>query len=146
MPMSDARFFNDEPFLDDEGSDLLGREQYARHAVELLGRVRVQTETGVLGFDRFLGFWKIDGPGQGDLLLQRQDGSEDWLIAELNPWLYSDLESLTPALFSEIRAALPKEERWSEVGQRIGGSAQSISPRQAHRLAGLDSSDLITVL
>lgn len=77
-------------------------------------------------------------------LLQRQDGSKDWLIAELNPWLYSDLESLTAALFSEIRAALPKEERWSEARQKIGGFGQAISPLgKLTALAGLDSEGLI---
>ncbi|ESU51452.1 hypothetical protein P376_0574 [Streptomyces sp. HCCB10043] len=144
MPMSDARFFNDEPFLDDEGSDLLGREQYARHTVELLGRVRAQTETGVLALIGPWGSGKSTVLGKVIRLLQQQDNSQDWLIAELNPWLYSDLESLTAALFSEIRAALPKEERWSEARQRIGGFGQAISPLgKLTALAGLDSESLI---
>ncbi|MFB6850149.1 P-loop NTPase fold protein [Streptomyces sp. NPDC056373] len=43
-----------------------------------------------------------------------------------------------------MRAALPKEERWSEVRQRIGGFGQAISPLgKLTALAGLDSEGLI---
>ncbi|CAM5683114.1 Energy-coupling factor transporter ATP-binding protein EcfA2 OS=Streptomyces griseomycini OX=66895 GN=FHS37_007833 PE=4 SV=1 [Streptomyces griseomycini] len=144
MPMVDAHFFNDEPFLNDEGPDLLGREQYAQHAVELLGRVRAQTETGVLALIGPWGSGKSSVLGKVIRLLQSRDGHDTWLIAELNPWLYSDLESLTAALFSEIRAALPKGERWSEVRQKIGGFGQAISPLgKLTALAGLDSEGLI---
>ncbi|CAM5683205.1 hypothetical protein SGRIM128S_04659 [Streptomyces griseomycini] len=144
MPMVDAHFFNDEPFLNDEGPDLLGREQYAQHAVELLGRVRAQTETGVLALIGPWGSGKSFVLGKVIRLLQSRDGHDTWLIAELNPWLYSDLESLTAALFSEIRAALPKGERWSEVRQKIGGFGQAISPLgKLTALAGLDSEGLI---
>lgn len=127
--MVDAHFFNDEPFLDPEqGPDLLGHQQYARHMISLLGRVREQTETGVLAL---IGSW---GSGKSSVLgnvtrrLREANGDDGWLIAELNPWLYSDLETLTLALFSEVREALPKDDRWSEVRQRIGGFGQSISP------------------
>ncbi|MEU7061688.1 P-loop NTPase fold protein [Streptomyces sp. NPDC046197] len=69
---------------------------------------------------------------------------QGWLIAELNPWLYSDLESLTLALFSEIREALPKDERWSEARQKIGGFGQAISPLgKITALFGLDSEGLL---
>ncbi|MFE4925211.1 P-loop NTPase fold protein [Streptomyces sp. NPDC056661] len=147
--MDDARFFNDEPFLDqEEGPDLLGHEQYGQHAVKLLQRVRAQTETGVLAL---IGPW---GSGKSTVLgkvirqLRAQDVSRDaWLVAELNPWLYSDLESLTVALFSEIRAALPKEEQWSEARQKIGGFGQAISPLgKLTALAGLDSESLIKAI
>ncbi|MET7843559.1 P-loop NTPase fold protein [Streptomyces sp. NPDC005356] len=147
--MDDARFFNDEPFLDqEEGPDLLGHEQYGQHAVKLLQRVRAQTETGVLAL---IGPW---GSGKSTVLgkvirqLRAQGISRDaWLVAELNPWLYSDLESLTVALFSEIRAALPKEEQWSEARQKIGGFGQAISPLgKLTALAGLDSESLIKAI
>ncbi len=144
MPMNDARFFNDEPFLDDEGTDLLGRAQYAGHAVELLGRVRAQTETGVLALIGPWGSGKSSVLGKVIRLLQSRNGSDAWLVAELNPWLYSDLESLTAALFSEIRAALPKGERWSEARQNIGSFGQAISPLgKLTALVGLDSEGLV---
>jgi len=141
--MSDVRFFNDEPFLDG-GPDLPGREQYAQHTVELLGRVRAQTETGVLALIGPWGSGKSTILGKVMRLLQSQDGHGTWLIAELNPWLYSDLESLTAALFSEVRAALPKGRRWSEARKRLGGFGQAISPLgKLTALAGLDSESLI---
>ncbi|GAA3918468.1 hypothetical protein GCM10022244_29630 [Streptomyces gulbargensis] len=58
--MADAHFFNDEPFLDhEEGPDLLGHGQYAQHVISLLGRVRTQTETGVLAL---IGTWAQGSP------------------------------------------------------------------------------------
>lgn len=61
--MADARFFNDEPFLDhEEGPDLLGHGQYAQHVLSLLDRVQAQTETGVLAL---IGPW---GSGKSSVL------------------------------------------------------------------------------
>ncbi|WP_260844944.1 KAP family NTPase [Streptomyces sp. SLBN-31] len=123
--MADAHFFNDEPFLDhDEGPDLLGHGQYAQHVLSLLDRVRAQTETGVLAL---IGPW---GSGKSSVLgkvarrLRETANGDGWWVAELNPWLYSDLESLTLALFSEIREALPKDGRWSEAERRSADSAR----------------------
>ncbi|MFF4935119.1 P-loop NTPase fold protein [Streptomyces griseofuscus] len=144
--MADARFFNDEPFLDhEEEPDLLGHGQYAHHVISLLDRVRAQTETGVLAL---IGPW---GSGKSSVLgkvtrhLRDHAANDDgWLVAELNPWLYSDLESLTMALFSEIREALPKNERWSEAREKIGGFGKAISPvGKVTALFGLDSEGLI---
>src|SRR5262245_49516197 len=114
--MAGERFFNDDPV---DGSadapDLLGRQQCARHAVALLHQVREQSESGVLAL---IGPW---GSGKSSILqmtiqhLQSAAGgvgTSGWSVAELNPWMYSDLESLTLALFSEIRAALPDDGQW----------------------------------
>ncbi|WP_260470503.1 KAP family NTPase [Streptomyces sp. RP5T] len=61
--MTDAHFFNDEPFLNHEvGPDLLGHGQYAQHVLRLLDRVRAQTETGVLAL---IGSW---GSGKSSVL------------------------------------------------------------------------------
>ncbi|MEV7144647.1 P-loop NTPase fold protein [Streptomyces tauricus] len=146
--MPGERFFNDDPV---DGSadapDLLGRQQYARHAVELLHQVREQSESGVLAL---IGPW---GSGKSSVLqmtiqhLKNTVGANDttrWSVAELNPWMYSDLESLTLALFSEIRAALPSGNQWSELRGKIGAFGQSISPLgKLTGLLGLDSSELI---
>ncbi|MET9412208.1 P-loop NTPase fold protein [Streptomyces sp. NPDC002935] len=143
--MADAYFFNDEPFLDhEEGLDLLGHGQYAQHVISLLDRVRAQTETGVLALIGPWGSGKSSVLGKVTRRLREADNDEDWLVAELNPWLYSDLESLTLALFSEIREALPKDERWSDARQKIGGFGQAISPLgKVTALFGLDSEGLI---
>ncbi|MFI6547154.1 P-loop NTPase fold protein [Streptomyces prunicolor] len=147
--MIDARFFNDEPFVSEhEAPDLLRHQQYAQHAVTLLNRVRVQTESGVLAL---IGPW---GSGKSTILgkVMRQlraqaDDDGSWLVAELNPWLYSDLDALTMALFSEIREALPKDGKWPEVRKKIGGFGQAISPLgKLTSLVGLDSEPLIQEL
>ncbi|ROP44270.1 P-loop NTPase fold protein [Streptomyces sp. PanSC9] len=144
--MVDAHFFNDEPFLDyEEGLDLLGHGQYAHHVINLLDRVRAQTETGVLALIGPWGSGKSSVLGKVTRRLRDNTANDDgWLVAELNPWLYSDLESLTLALFSEIREALPKNERWSEAREKIGGFGKAISPLgKVTALFGLDSEGLI---
>lgn len=146
--MAGERFFNDDPV---DGSpdapDLLGRQQYAQHAVALLQQVREQSESGVLAL---IGPW---GSGKSSVLqmtirhLENTAAGTDtnpWSVAELNPWMYSDLESLTLALFSEIRSALPDDRQWSELRRKIGAFGQSISPLgKLTGVFGLDSSDLI---
>lgn len=130
--MPGERFFNDDPV---DGSadapDLLGRQQYARHAVELLHQVREQSESGVLAL---IGPW---GSGRSSVLQMAIQhlknavggaGTSVWSVAELNPWMYSDLESLTLALFSEIRAALPDDGQWSELRRKVGAFGQAVSP------------------
>ncbi|MER7316466.1 MULTISPECIES: KAP family P-loop NTPase fold protein [Streptomyces] len=143
--MADAHFFNDEPFLDhEEGPDLLGHGQYAQHVISLLDRVRAQTETGVLALIGPWGSGKSSVLGKVTRRLRETANDDGWLVAELNPWLYSDLESLTLALFSEIREALPNDGRWSEAREKIGGFGKAISPLgKVTALFGLDSEGLI---
>ncbi|ARF83165.1 P-loop NTPase fold protein [Kitasatospora aureofaciens] len=138
------RFFNDDPV---DGSadlpDLLGYERYAGHAVRLLEDVREQSESGVLAL---IGPW---GSGKSSVLkmvLHRLGRAEpvSWSVAELNPWLYSDLDSLTAALFSEIRAALPKGDRWSVAREKVRDFGISISPLgKVGGLFGLDVSEVV---
>ncbi|MFF9667154.1 P-loop NTPase fold protein, partial [Streptomyces althioticus] len=114
--MADS-FFNDDPVDGGPDSpDLLGHQQYADHAVGLLEQVRNQSESGVLAL---IGPW---GSGKSSVLQMVLRGlavgsnaGRVWSVAELNPWLYSDLDSLTMALFSEIRAALPDDDKWSKT-------------------------------
>ncbi|WP_329392634.1 KAP family NTPase [Streptomyces lydicus] len=143
--MAGARFFNDEPFLDHaEGPDLLGHRQYAQHVISLLDRVRAQTETGVLAMIGPWGSGKSSVLGRVTRRLRETVNDDGWLVAELNPWLYSDLESLTLALFSEIREALPNDGRWSDAREKIGGFGKAISPLgKVTALFGLDSEGLI---
>lgn len=127
--MAHERFFNDDPVDGTASSpDLLGREKYARHAVSVLRRVRRQSDSGVLAL---IGSW---GSGKSSVLtmvmgLLAEEGTDEaWSVAELNPWLYSDLESLTLALFSEIREALPKGDKWSTARTTLAGYGRAISP------------------
>ncbi|BAJ25868.1 MULTISPECIES: P-loop NTPase fold protein [Kitasatospora] len=142
-------FFNDDPV---DGSpdapDLLGHQRYAHHAVGLLQEVRGQSESGVLAL---IGPW---GSGKSSVLQMvlrnlRQGPADgvSWSVAELNPWLYPDLDTLTMALFSEIRGALPKDDQWSETRKKIGNFGQAISPLgKVGGLLGLDPSEAIKAL
>ncbi len=144
--MVGARFFNDDPVDGSrEAPDLLGREPYARHAITLLQRVRAQSESGVLAL---IGPWGAGKSSVLQMMLQRLEAENNrdtgWLVAELNPWLYTDLDSLVLALFSEIRAALPRGRRWSEARKRIGEFGQAVSPLgKATAAFGLDSEGVI---
>jgi energy-coupling factor transporter ATP-binding protein EcfA2 len=129
------RIFNDDPVEGTPSSpDLLGRRAYAEHAVDMLRRVREQSDSGVLAL---VGAW---GSGKSSVLqmitgsLRASDG-DGWRIAELNPWLYPDLNSLAAALFTEIRQALPDDKRWSIARERIAAFGKAVSPVGA--LAGL---------
>ncbi|MFI9159031.1 P-loop NTPase fold protein [Kitasatospora aureofaciens] len=144
--MADS-FFNDDPVDGGPHSpDLLGHQRYADHAVGLLEQVRSQSESGVLAL---IGPW---GSGKSSVLQMvlrgLAEGADDapaWSVAELNPWLYSDLDSLTMALFSEIRAALPDDKKWSKTREKIGSFGKAISPLgKLTGLVGVDSSALIS--
>ncbi|WP_431969249.1 P-loop NTPase fold protein, partial [Actinacidiphila sp. bgisy160] len=61
--MAEERFFNDDPVDGSSAApDLLGRWQFAQHAVELLHQVRAQSESGVLAL---IGPW---GSGKSSVL------------------------------------------------------------------------------
>ncbi|WP_329222308.1 KAP family NTPase [Streptomyces sp. NBC_01485] len=112
--------------------------------------MREQSESGVLAL---IGPW---GSGKSSVLQMTIQhlknavggaGTSMWSVAELNPWMYSDLESLTLALFSEIRAALPDDGQWSELRWKVGAFGQSVSPLgKLTGLLGLDSSELIKLV
>ncbi|MFC8453691.1 P-loop NTPase fold protein [Kitasatospora sp. NPDC057223] len=138
------RFFNDDPVDgSDAFPDLLGHQRYADHAVQLLRDVREQSESGVLAL---IGPW---GSGKSSVLKMvlrrlREAQPASWSVAELNPWLYSDLDSLTAALFSEIRTALPKGARWSVARETIRDFGVSVSPLgKVGSLFGFDLSDAV---
>jgi ABC-type phosphate transport system ATPase subunit len=75
--------------------------------------VREQSESGVLAL---IGPWGSGKSSVLEMTIQHLENAVSGTdtngcsVAELSPWLYSDLESLTltVALFGEIRAALPE--------------------------------------
>jgi hypothetical protein len=142
-----SRFFDDSPA---DGSpqapDLLGRMRYAEHAVQLLGRVRGQSDSSVLAM---IGPWGAGKSTVLNMITQRlrgpapDDNAARWSVAELNPWMYTDVESLAAALFGELRTALPTDDRWNDLRQKVGDFGMAISPvGKLGALAGLDASDL----
>jgi predicted KAP-like P-loop ATPase len=128
----------------DERPDELGRQGYADHLAKLLGNVRVQSESTVLAL---IGDW---GSGKSSVLamLQRRLKDKDqWRVATFNPWTYPDTSSLHRGFFSELIAALPKDDRPGDARTKVGEFARSISPLgKLGSLVGVDGQDLISAV
>lgn len=140
-PVSDAALFADDPVDGSpEAPDRLGREDYARHVVQLLDRVRSQSDSSVLAL---IGPW---GSGKSSVLdmvarrleepaapvaspgNQEDEGKGSWLVVTFNPWAYGDVESLQNGFFQELRSVLPNDAKWSGARKRIGEFGMSIAP------------------
>ena len=127
--MNTERLFSDDPVDGTEDApDVLGRRAYAEHVVALLERVRRQSESSVLAMIAPWGAGKSSVLAMTISLLKARGGADGWLVAEYNPWTYSDLESWIHGFFAELRQALPKDARWSEARRRLGEFAKAISP------------------
>jgi hypothetical protein len=127
--MHSDRLFNDDPVDgSDDLPDLLGRSEYADELAAVLDRVSRHESSSVLAL---IGSW---GSGKSSLiamtrksLIERQD-SREWLIAEYNPWSYTDVDMLISGFFAEIREALPREGRWSDTRDKIREFGRSVKP------------------
>lgn len=139
--MSDAALFADDPVDGSpEAPDRLGRDDYAAHVVQLLDRVRSQSESSVLAL---IGAWGSGKSSVLDMVARRLkesdppaaspgrkdgEGPNGWLVATFNPWTYGDVESLQNGFFQELRNVLPDDAKWSEARKRIGDFGKSIAP------------------
>jgi hypothetical protein len=142
---SRSRLLSDDPVDGSaEAPDLLDRREYVDHVVELLDQVRAQGPSSVLSL---IADW---GAGKSSIvnmlkrcLISDEPGREKWLIAEFNPWIHSDLESLIYGFFAELREALPKEDKWNNTRERIGAFAKQAAPLgKLGSLLGLDLSGM----
>lgn len=146
--MTRDRFFSDDPIDgSSEAPDLLSREQYAQHLGVLLDSVRSQSASSVLAL---IGPW---GSGKSSVLamavkaLKASPNEDGWLVAEFNPWMHSDLESLLLGFFAELRGAMPKDKRWNETRKQIGEFGASVSPLgKLGSIAGVDASGIVKML
>lgn len=145
-----ASLLSDDPLdaLDDAG--LFGRDHFVARTIEILGRVRVQSNSSTLSL---IGAW---GSGKTTVLnalvrhLREPDDAERealgsaWSVAEFNPWLYSDPASLHAGFFSELRDALPREERWNEARKRLADFGRRLTPlTSVTQLFGINSKDIV---
>lgn len=125
--------------------DLLARGQFVTHINRTLNTLRTQTESGVLGL---IGDWGSGKSTVVELLksdLDTRSNNQEWIVAEFNPWTYSDLESTQLGFFAEIISALPGTSKWSKTRQSIGTLAQAVSPLgKLTSLVGFDSQPIIS--
>lgn len=77
-----------------------------------------------------------------DSLRNHQNGR--WTVVDLNPWMYSDAESLQLGFFVALREALPRGRKWSRKRERVGNFFTSVAPfGKVNGLAGVDASSAI---
>jgi hypothetical protein len=135
----------DDPVGGENGPDTLDRTDFVWHVAAVLNRVRRQTESSVIGVVADWGAGKTSIVNMvREVLKEPTTGSDGWLIAEYNPWSYSDLDSLIMGFFAEMHAVIPKGAKWNETRKHIGGLATAAAP--LGKLGGLVGLDLESVI
>ncbi|MFH8764628.1 P-loop NTPase fold protein [Streptomyces althioticus] len=135
--MNQRSYFRDAP---DPQNDTLERRQFAERTVLALQEVRRQSESSVAGL---IAPW---GAGKSTALAMIIEGlknhdNDPWIIVDLNPWLYSDVDSLQLGFFVALREALPSDAKWNRSRERIGNLFTAISPAgKVNGLVGVDAS------
>jgi len=131
----------DDPVGGVHGPDTLDRGDFVRHVAAVLNRVRQQTESSVIGVVADWGAGKTSIVNMVRAELKESSTESDgWLIAEFNPWSYSDLDSLLLGFFAELHAVLPTDGKWKNTRERIGGLATAVAP--IGKVGGLVGVDL----
>ncbi len=133
--------WGDEP-VDLRTRDEFGRLPFALQLQKVVNEIGANRPSSVIGL---AGSW---GAGKSSVLVTltamlKDDDTQasKWLVASLNPWRYPNADALTMGFFSELRAALPKDEKWSEARSSIAGIVKAISPLGSlTSLVGVDSS------
>lgn len=126
---SEAWPLGDDPIDgDNESPDTLDRTDFVQHVVMVLDRVRQQGESSVVGLVADWGAGKSSIVNMTRRQLEKAQGDGAWLIAEYNPWSYSDIDSLITGFFAELRNAMPEDGQWSESRENIGRLAKAVSP------------------
>lgn len=117
--------------FDDE---LFGRSHLVERVIEVLGRVKAQSTSSTIGL---VGAW---GSGKSSVLANvagkirlpdRETNAalkEEWLVAEFNPWLFSDSRSLHAGFFTLLRDAFPKGKQWDNARGKLIDLGRYIAP------------------
>ncbi|MGW7134377.1 KAP family P-loop NTPase fold protein [Streptomyces bobili] len=141
--MSQRSYFRDDP---DPDNDRLEREEFAKRTIRALGEIRRQSKSSVAGL---IAPW---GAGKSTALEMIVKGLEEhdtdpWIVVDLNPWLYSDVESLQLGFFVSLREALPRGRKWGKKRERVGNFFTAISPMgKVNGLVGVDASSALESL
>jgi hypothetical protein len=118
----------DDPIHDQPGSeDRLDRTNFADSTASLLSALADGHKSSVVGL---IGAW---GSGKSSLLnmvRKRLDNDTEhaWIIAEFNPWYYSDSNALQAGFFRELAASLPKKRSWKKLRRKVATFGQAAAP------------------
>ncbi|WP_129289945.1 P-loop NTPase fold protein [Streptomyces sp. N1] len=138
--MSQRSYFRDDP---DPENDRLEREDFARRTVCALGEIRRQSKSSVAGL---IAPWGAGKSTTLEIIIKglEQHDTDPWVVVDLNPWLYSDVESLQLGFFVSLREALPRGKRWGKKRERVGDFFTAISPMgKVNGLVGIDASSAL---
>ncbi|MBN9141477.1 MAG: AAA family ATPase [Micrococcales bacterium] len=140
-------WLSDDPLTALDDPNLFGRAILVQRILEVLQRVRQQSPSATIGL---IGAW---GAGKTTVLngLVKEvaeppatdEGSvisnailtEQWSVAQFNPWLYADAVALHSGFFAELRSSLPKDRRWKQTRANIASLGTRLAPLSA--LTGL---------
>lgn len=134
-------WLSDDPLTELDDPSLFGRAILVQRILEVLQRIRQQSQSTTIGL---IGAWGSGKTTVLQSLVQRLGESgpeaeaildEQWSVAQFNPWLYSDAVALHAGFFAELRSSLPKGKRWKETRSNIASLGKRLAPLSA--LTGL---------
>ncbi|MGW5336789.1 KAP family P-loop NTPase fold protein [Streptomyces bauhiniae] len=138
--MSQRSYFRDDP---DPENDRLEREGFAKRTVSALTEIRQQSKSSVAGL---IAPWGAGKSTTLEMIVKglEQHDPDPWVVVDLNPWLYSDVESLQLGFFVSLREALPRGKKWGKKRERVGNFFTAISPiGKVNGLVGIDASSAL---
>lgn len=134
------RLFADDPIANKD-DDRLNRDLFAQQVAKVCKNVASESSSSVVAL---VGPW---GSGKSSLLslVASNLKADKWSVAEFNPWLLSDVESLMRSFFDEVVAAIPTDkDEHNDLRQKLGGYAKAVSPLgKIGGLVGIDGSAII---
>jgi len=134
------KLFADDP-ISNKKEDRLDRDLFAKQVAEVCKNVAGESASSVVAL---VGPW---GSGKSSLLSLVADNlkKDKWSVAEFNPWLLSDVESLMRSFFDEVIEAIPtNKDEHNELRKKLGGYAKAVSPiGKLGGLIGIDGSKII---
>jgi predicted KAP-like P-loop ATPase len=113
----------DDP-IDEVDADQLDCDRFAERVVLLLGRVRAQTDSGVLSL---IGPW---GAGKSSILrlIKRRLPAADWTVGHFTAWTYNSYGAAVEGFFAELQAALPTDAHWKSRRESLGKLSKRLAP------------------
>lgn len=112
---------SDDPLSELDDESLFGRDHFASRIIEVLGRVRQQSESSTIGLVGSWGSGKSTVLGSVTSRLEHPDEEttevlgEKWRVATFNPWMFSGVEAMYAGFFVALRNALPEEDQWDDT-------------------------------